>query len=166
MLRQQPPYRNRGTLFKEYAHLRRGQGATRRMLQYGANLLARRLKLPVNEHKSKVAAIDPCVFLGFTFRGTKLRWSPRAFEDFKHRVWELTGRSWGVSMAHRLAKLAQYVRGWMGYFGISQYYQPVPELDEWLRRRVRMCYWKQWRRPRYRRCAVCWRWAWGGAAPF
>ena len=33
----------------------------------------------------------------------------------------------------------------MGYFGISQYYQPVPELDDWLRRRVRMCYWKQWR---------------------
>jgi RNA-directed DNA polymerase len=33
----------------------------------------------------------------------------------------------------------------MGYFGISQYYRPIPELDEWLRRRVRMCYWKQWR---------------------
>ena len=25
---------------------------------------------------------------------------------------------------------------------------PVPELDDWLRRRVRMCYWKQWRWPR------------------
>ena len=25
---------------------------------------------------------------------------------------------------------------------------PVPELDEWLRRRIRMCYWKQWRRYR------------------
>ena len=36
----------------------------------------------------------------------------------------------------------------MGYFGISQYYRPIPELDEWLRRRVRMCYWKQWRLPR------------------
>lgn len=48
-------------------------------------------------------------------------------------------------MQYRLHKLAQYIRGWMGYFGISQYYRPVPELDEWLRRRVRMCYWKQWR---------------------
>jgi RNA-directed DNA polymerase len=107
--------------------------------------LDRRLKLPVNEHKSRVAPIDDCVFLGFTFRKGKLRWSDTAFEDFKHRVRELTGRSWGVSMAYRLAKLAQYLRGWMGYFGISQYYRPVPELDEWLRRRVRMCYWKQWR---------------------
>lgn len=53
-------------------------------------------------------------------------------------------------MAYRLDKLAQYLRGWMGYFGISEYYRPVPELDEWLRRRVRMCYWKQWRGTRNR----------------
>ena len=38
-----------------------------------------------------------------------------------------------------------YLRGWTAYFGISQYYRPVPELDEWIRRRIRMCYWKQWR---------------------
>jgi RNA-directed DNA polymerase len=48
-------------------------------------------------------------------------------------------------MAYLFRKLGQYVRGWMGYFGISEYYRPIPELDEWLRRRVRMCYWKQWR---------------------
>ena len=123
---------------------RAGQRVKARVTAY----LARRLKLPVNESKSKVAPIDQCVFLGFTFRGTKLRWSEPAFEDFKHRVRELTGRSWGVSMRHRLDALAQYLRGWMGYFGISQYYRPIPELDEWLRRRVRMCYWKQWRRTR------------------
>ncbi|WP_202961156.1 group II intron maturase-specific domain-containing protein [Candidatus Symbiobacter mobilis] len=32
------------------------------------------------------------------------------------------------------------MRGWTAYFGISQYYRPVPELDEWIRRRKRMCY--------------------------
>lgn len=51
-------------------------------------------------------------------------------------------------MDHRFEKLGQYLRGWMGYFGISEYYRPIPELDEWLRRRVRMCYWKQWRSTR------------------
>ena len=69
----------------------------------------------------------------------------KALANFKHRVRELTGRSWGVSMDYRLQQLGRYVRGWMGYFGISQYYRPVPELDEWIRRRMRMCYWKQWR---------------------
>ena len=61
---------------------------------------------------------------------------------------ELTGRSWFVSMDYRLRKLAQYLRGWVNYFGISDYYRPVPEIDHWLRRRIRMCYWKRWRRPR------------------
>ena len=46
---------------------------------------------------------------------------------------------------HRLGKLAQYIRGWMNYYGISDYYRPIPLLDQWLRRRLRMCYWKQWR---------------------
>ncbi|MGH8631794.1 MAG: group II intron reverse transcriptase/maturase, partial [Burkholderiales bacterium] len=139
----------RGHRFTRYADdlliLVRSQRAGERVKMSITAYLARRLKLPVNEQKSRVAPIDECVFLGFTFRKGKLRWSAQAFEDFKHRVRQLTGRSWGVSMAWRFHKLAQYLRGWMGYFGISQYYRPIPELDEWLRRRVRMCYWKQWR---------------------
>ena len=142
----------RGLHFARYADdliiLVKSPRAGRRVKASVTAYLARRLKLPVNQSKSKVAPIEECVFLGFTFRQGKLRWSEQAFEDFQHRVRELTGRSWGVSMRHRLDKLAQYLRGWMGYFGISQYYRPIPEMDEWLRRRVRMCYWKQWRLPR------------------
>ncbi|MDP2821142.1 MAG: group II intron maturase-specific domain-containing protein [Sulfuritalea sp.] len=80
-----------------------------------------------------MAKIDQCVFLGFTFKRGKLRWPDAAFADFKHRIRELTGRSWGVSMEHRFQKLGAYLRGWMGYFGISEYYRPIPELDEWLK---------------------------------
>ena len=107
--------------------------------------LTRELKLAVNEQKSRVVKTNDCEFLGFTFRGTKLRWSDQAFADFKHNVRKLTGRSWGVSMAYRLDRLTRYVRGWMNYFGISDYYRPIPEIDSWIRRRIRMCYWKQWR---------------------
>jgi Group II intron, maturase-specific domain/Reverse transcriptase (RNA-dependent DNA polymerase) len=66
-----------------------------------------------------------------------------AFKEFKRRIRKLTGRSWFVTMDYRLKKLAQYLRGWMNYFGISEYYRPIPEIDQWLGRRVRMCYWKQ-----------------------
>jgi retron-type reverse transcriptase len=93
----------------------------------------------------RVAKTDRTNFLGFTFRGTKIRWSDAAFREFKRRIRKLTGRSWFVSMEYRLKKLAQYLRGWINYFGISEYYRPIPEIDHWLRRRVRMCYWKQWR---------------------
>ncbi|HAA03189.1 MAG TPA: hypothetical protein DCE18_07445, partial [Syntrophobacteraceae bacterium] len=44
--------------------------------------------------------------------------------------------------------LARYLRGWVSYVGISDYYRPIPEVDHWLRRRLRMCYWKRWRRAR------------------
>jgi len=110
--------------------------------------LERTLKLQVNQEKSKVAPTDQITFLGFTFRGTKIRWSEKAFREFKRRVKLLTGRSWFVSMDYRLRKLAKYLRGWVGYFGIAEYYRPIPEIDQWLRRRLRMCYWKQWRRTR------------------
>jgi RNA-directed DNA polymerase len=140
---------DRGHRFARYADdllvLVRSERSGQRVKASLTAYLGRRLKLPVNEHKSRVSPVDDCVFLGFTSRRGKLRWSASAFEDFKHQVRRLTGRSWGVSMRYRFDKLAQYIGGWMGYFGISQYYRPVPELDEWLRRRVRMCYWKQWR---------------------
>ena len=32
----------------------------------------------------------------------------------------------------------------------TEYYRPIPELDGWIRRRMRMCYWRQWRRIRTR----------------
>ncbi len=139
----------RGHRFVRYADdlliLVKSPRAGQRVMASVTRFLTQRLKLVVNEHKSRVVKTNDCTFLGFTFRGKKLRWSDRAFEDFRHQIRRLTGRSWGVSMAYRLAKLAQYVRGWMGYFGISDYYRPIPEIDQWIRRRVRMCYWKQWR---------------------
>ena len=121
-----------------------------RVSQGVQRFLERKLKLKVNQEKSRVGSTDKTDFLGFTFRGTKIRWSDKAFREFKRRVKKLTGRSWFVTMSYRMEKLAQYLRGWMNYFGISEYYRPIPEIDHWLRRRVRMCYWKQWRRFRTR----------------
>jgi RNA-directed DNA polymerase len=142
----------RGHRFARYADdllvLVKTQRAGQRVKVSLTAWLDRTLKLPVNESKSQVAPVEHCEFLGFTFRRNKRRWTDRAFDDFKHRIRRLTGRSWGVSMAYRYRKLNDYLRGWAGYFGISQYYRPVPEIDEWIRRRLRMCYWKQWRRVR------------------
>ena len=107
--------------------------------------LERKLKLKVDEAKSQVAKTDQTNFPGFTFKDGEIRLSDKAFAEFKRRVKLLTGRSRFVSMDYRMKKLAQYVRGWMNYFGISEYYRPLPEIDHWLRRRVHVCYWKQWR---------------------
>jgi RNA-directed DNA polymerase len=129
----------------DFIILVKSQRAAERVMQSIRKFLQRKLKLKVNEEKSQVAKTDKTGFLGFTFKGNKIYWSDKAFREFKRRVKRLTGRSWFVSMGYRLGKLAQYVRGWVNYFGISEYYSPIPEIDHWLRRRVRMCYWKQWR---------------------
>jgi RNA-directed DNA polymerase len=142
----------RGHKFVRYADdfviLVKTQRAGLRVKESTTRFLERKLKLKVNQDKSQVSSTDQTIFLGFTFKGTKIRWSDEAFREFKRRVKRLTGRSWFVSMEHRYKKLSQYIRGWMNYFGISEYYRPIPEIDQWLRRRMRMCYWKQWRRPR------------------
>jgi RNA-directed DNA polymerase len=124
--------------------------AGRRVMANISHYLIQVLKLKVNREKSQVAKIEDLEYLGFTFRGIWIFASSQALQDFKHRLKGFTSRSWGVSMAQRIERLNRYLRGWMNYFGISQHYSPIEELDGWLRRRIRMCYWKQWRRPRTR----------------
>ena len=108
------------------------------------------LKLPINTEKSQVVSVRKLSFLGFVFKGKKIVWSPKALANFKHRIREITGRSWGVSWSYRYLQLRRYIAGWMNYFGLSEFYRPVPELDHWIRRRIRMCYLKQWCRMKTR----------------
>jgi RNA-directed DNA polymerase len=124
--------------------------AGRRVMAKISRYLTQKLKLKVNREKSRVVKVEELEYLGFTFRGIRIFVSDQAMRDFKHRLRGLTARSWGVSMAERFKRLNRYLRGWMNYFGISQHYTPIEALDGWLRRRIRMCYWKQWRRPRTR----------------
>ena len=139
----------RGHRFVRYADdfliLVKSRRAGERVMSSVTRFLQRKLKLQVNPDKSSVTTTNQCTFLGFTFRGTKIRWSDDAFREFRRRLKRLTGRSWRVAMEYRVSKLNEYVCGWMNYFGISEYYRPIPEIDAWLRRRARMCYWKQWR---------------------
>jgi RNA-directed DNA polymerase len=145
----------RGHCFARYADdfviLVKSSSAGERVKRSVRKFLERKLKLTINEEKSHVRVTDHTDFLGFTFRRTKICWSESSFREFKRRIKRLTGRSWFVSMEYRMKKLNEYVRGWMNYYGISEYYEPIPEIDPWLRRRIRLCYWKRWR---YRRTRI------------
>ena len=139
----------RGHLFVRYADdfiiMVKSLSAGTRVMASIRRFLEQELRLTVNEKKSKVAPVEECAFLGFVFVRGKIRGSDKSFLEFKRRIRLFTGRSWFVSMEYRFGKLAEYVRGWINYYGISEYYRPIPLIDEWLRRRLRMCYWKQWR---------------------
>ena len=145
----------RGLRFARYADdfliLVKSLRAAQRVMQSITRFVEVRLKLVVNRQKSQAAALSACAFLGFQIRRGRIVWTDKALKRFKERIQEITSRSRGVSTFCMLRELRRYAVGWMNYFGISQAYRIIPELDQWLRRRVRMYYWKQWKRARTRR---------------
>ena len=144
----------RGLRFVRYADdfmiFVKSQRSAERVFVSVQRFLTQQLKLVVNEQKSCVRESRGCEFLGFTFVGKQvtIKVAPKKLKAFKHRIKELTGRSRGISMQRRLTDLNRYVRGWIGYFGLARQFDDIADLDGWIRRRVRMCYWKQWRLPR------------------
>jgi RNA-directed DNA polymerase len=112
--------------------------------------LKRKLKVTVNQDKSHVVKAEECCFLGFTFTRKRLAVSEKALMHLKSELRRFTGRSWGVSMQRRYGEIRTYAQGWMNYFGIALKYNEAVQVDHWLRRRIRMCYWKRWRRARRR----------------
>ena len=142
----------RGHCFARYADdfmiLVKSPRAGERVLASITRFLEIKMKLVVNTHKSQVVKVNQSKFLGFTFANGLIKWHNKSLERFKQQVRRLTNRNWGVSMQYQLFKLSQYLRGWINYFGIANTYQQCVDLDNWIRRRVRMCYWRQWVKPR------------------
>jgi RNA-directed DNA polymerase len=142
----------RGHQFARYADdftiLVKTPRAGDRVLSSISRFLSHRLKLVVNTTKSHVVKTSESKFLGFTFNRGRIQWHPKTLLKFKQQVRRLTNRNWGVSMHYQLFKISQYLRGWINYFGIANCYQRCVDLDHWIRRRVRMAYWRQWRKPR------------------
>ncbi|WP_245753173.1 group II intron maturase-specific domain-containing protein [Paraburkholderia sartisoli] len=92
-------------------------------------------------------------FLGFTFSDrvqVKRRIAPKALARFKDRIRELTQRTRGVSVAQLIGPLKRYLTGWRGCFGFCETPGVLRRLDEWIRRRIRCFFWKQWKRGRTR----------------
>ena len=114
--------------------------------------LTRKLKLVINHDKSRLCKTAGVEFLGFAFEGYggQIRVSPKNSKKFKDRVREITRRNRGVSMSHRFTELRRYFQGWVGYFCLVPIKTYFVGLDKWVRRRIRSCYWKQWRRVRTR----------------
>jgi RNA-directed DNA polymerase len=145
----------RGLRFARYADdflvLVKSLRAAQRVMQSIGRFVEGRLKLVVNRQKSRAASLSQCAFLGFQIVRGRIVWTEKALQRFKQRIQEITSRSRGISTFCMLRELRRYVVGWLNYFGLSQAYRVIPELDQWVRRRVRMYYWKQWKRARTRR---------------
>jgi group II intron reverse transcriptase/maturase len=109
-----------------------------------------RLKLKVNQTKSAVDYPSRRKFLGFSFyrnkEGVRMRVHSKPLERFKEKVRTITSRSNGTSIEMRIKKLNQLIVGWVNYFKLADIKNHCQKLDEWIRRRLRMCYWKDWKK--------------------
>ena len=148
----------RGHRFVRYADdirvFLKSKRAAIRVLDQATKVLEERLSLRVNRQKSTINPANVATLLGFGFYfvkgGVKIRIAPKAFKRMKDRIRELTSRKWSVSMGYRIEQLNRYVRGWMGYFRLSQTPRKFSDLDTWFRRRMRQIRWKEWKLPRTR----------------
>lgn len=132
----------------------RSRKAAERTMQSVTKFLEGKLKLKVNREKSAVDRPWKLKFLGFSFyrgkEGIRIRVHRKSIERVKEKIRNITSRSNGMSMDTRLLKLKQLIRGWVNYFRIADMKSLAQSLDEWTRRRLRMCIWKQWKRVRTR----------------
>ena len=124
--------------------------AGERVLASVSRYLEQKLKVKVNQAKSKVSHVKDSSVLGFKIHGKKLKTLDRKVQGFKRELKRITRRCPGISILSRILRLKQYVQGWMAHYGCGLKYDDAVKLDGWIRRRLRMCYWKQWRRPRRR----------------
>jgi group II intron reverse transcriptase/maturase len=111
-----------------------------------------KLFLRVNREKTVVDEARRVKFLGFSFYSykeeTRVRIHPKSIVKMKTKVKELTSRSNGMGNEDRAMKLRQYITGWVNYFKIADMRKLLQTTDGWMRRRIRMIYWKQWKRVR------------------
>lgn len=142
----------RGHHFARYADdftiLVKSQRSGERVLGSISLFLQQQLKLVVNDKKSRVGGVKGTKFLGFGFKRNHIKIHDNSLNKFKQRVRQLTNRNWGIAMVKQIECLNRYLRGWGNYFLIAKEYQLMVDLDNWIRRRIRMCYWRQWRKPR------------------
>jgi len=125
-----------------------------RTLQNILPYIEKKLFLKVNLEKTEVAYVGKVKFLGFSFykqkNGMSIRVHPKAIAKMKSKIKEYTARSNGWGNEYRIDKMKRYIRGWINYFKIADMKMLLKRTDEWMRRRIRMVYWKQWKRVRTR----------------
>ena len=148
----------RGHRFVRYADdlmiFCKSRRSAQRVLNNILPFIEKKLFLKVNKEKTVVDYVGKVKFLGFSFyqsKGkTRVRIHPKSVAKMKGKVKELTSRSNGMGNMVRATNLKRYIMGWVNYFKVADIKTLLLRTDEWMRRRIRMIFWKQWKRVRTR----------------
>lgn len=166
----------RGHRFVRYADdcmiLCKSKRASNRTKASIIRFIENKLFLKVNKEKTEVGYIQGLKFLGYSFyvmKGVcKLSLHSKSKAKLKSTLKDLTSRSKGFGYERCKSKLKEYVQGWIGYYKLADMKGFLQSVDEWLRRRLRMCIWKCWKKTKtkftnLKKCKIdkyqAWQWA-------
>lgn len=137
--------------------LAKSKRAANRLLETCRKYLEGKLKLKMNVQKSKVVsvfAIKHFKFLGFCLgkngKGIFIRAHRESLVKAKRKLKELTRRNQGKNVRVVFENVKRFIRGWLGYYHVADIKRTIISWNEWLRRRMRMYIWKQWKKPKTR----------------
>jgi len=146
----------RGHKFVRYAddcniYLKSKRAAERVMESSIEFLEGKKMCLKVNRDKSVVGSPTKTKFLGFRLytrsNGTKgISIHPKSVQRFKAKVKQITKRNRGKKFDQIVFELKRYTDGWIQYYGIADMKSLMETLNQWIRRRLRMYIWKQWKK--------------------
>ena len=119
-----------------------------------------KLKLSINREKSGIRKPGQFTILGHRYvptyeKGTKGKYqlvvSDKSWEKLKQSLKTITRKTAPLSVAQRIHKLKEVVRGWLNYFRMASITGKLKDLDSWVRNRLRYCIWADWKKPERRR---------------
>jgi RNA-directed DNA polymerase len=107
--------------------------------------IGKHLRLEVNTAKSGAGRVEERKFLGFRLdRGWRIGVAPESIERFKTKVREMWGANRSRSSNQLRDDWQRYVQGWWGYYSLAEARRPVFQLEGWIRRHIRKCFWLRW----------------------
>ena len=128
--------------------------AGERVMENITSFIEGKLKLKVNINKSAVERPWKRKFLGFTlgimFGKAYSSISKQSLKKHKDKLREILSRSNPMTLEQRIIKLNQVNIGWINYYGIAKCKGIAVQLDKWIKLRLRMCIWKQWKKVKTR----------------
>jgi group II intron reverse transcriptase/maturase len=121
------------------------QRSAQRVLESITEWMARRLRLEVNATKSGVGRPWERKFLGFRIspRG-QVGIAPTSLDRFKEKVREMWRSCQSQTSEGLRDRWCAYVRGWWGYYRLTEDRRPIYRIEGWIRRHIRNCFWQRW----------------------
>lgn len=113
------------------------QAAAERVMRSVTKFIEKRLKLVVNQEKSKVALSKFVKFLGMTIIAGTIAISAKSMQRAMDKVRELTPRGSSQTIEQTVVRINKWYKGWASYHKMGQYPAQLAGIEAHIRRRLR-----------------------------